>query len=161
MRLSSTDIYALKALGYLGTQPASRYVGSEELSEATGVKRTYLVRLMAALAGQGMVVSKKGAGGGYLLPKPAEEITLRDVLRAVDGPIAPLSCVSLNWPKACSLEGQCRARSRVWMRVRDAVLEALSHATVADLAEDFKQGIEYTACLEHLLHPSELLVSKD
>ncbi len=161
MRLSSTDIYALKALGYLGTQPATRYVGSEELSGATGVKRTYLVRLMAALAGQGLILSKKGAGGGYTLPKAPQEITLRDVLRAVDGPIAPLSCVSLNWPKACSLEGRCQARSRVWLRVRDAVLEALSHVTVEDLAEDFRQGIEYSACLDHLLHPSELLAPKD
>lgn len=161
MRLSSTDIYALKALGYLATQPTNRYVGSEELSEATGVKRTYLVRLMAALAGQGLIVSKKGAGGGYLLPKPAHEITLRDVIRAVDGPIAPLSCVSLNWPKACELEARCCARNRIWLRVRDAVLEALAHTTVADLAEDFKQGIEYSACLDHLLHPSELLLSKD
>lgn len=161
MRLSSTDIYALKALGYLGTQPANRYVGSEELAEATGVRRTYLVRLMAALAGQGLILSKKGAGGGYTLPKAPEAITLRDVLRAVDGPIAPLSCVSLNWPKACSLEACCQARNRIWIRVRDAVLEALSQVTVADLAQDFAQGVDYTPCLEHLLHPSELLASKD
>lgn len=160
MRLSSTDIYAFKALGYLGTQPQGRYVGSEEISAATGVRRTYLVRILATLSGHGLVASRRGVGGGYALPKKAEEISLRDVMRAVDGPIAPLSCVSLNWPKACGEQGRCRARSLVWLRVRDAVLEVMSSVSVADLAEDFRQGVDYDECLEHLLHPVELLAPK-
>jgi len=158
MRLSTTDIYAFKALGYLGTQP-ERFVGSEELSRVTGVRRTYLVRILAALVGYGLVISKKGAGGGYALPRPPEEINLRDVLRAVDGPISPISCVSLVWPKRCKEEGRCHIRGQVWVRIRDAVLQTLSQASVADLAEDFRQGVDYTECLEHLLHPGELLVS--
>ena len=157
MRLSNTDIYAFKALGYLGTQPPERFVGSEELSQITGVRRTYLVRILAALVGHGLVVSKKGAGGGYALPRSPEEINLRDVIRAVDGPIAPLSCVSLNWPKLCSEERRCHARSAVWIRVRDAVLATLSAVSVADLASDFKQGVDYSECLGHLLPSSELL----
>lgn len=157
MRLSKTDIYALKTLGYLGTQPPGRFVGSEELSRATGVRHTYLVRILAALVGHNLVVSKKGQGGGYALPRPPEEINLRDVIRAVDGPIAPLACVSLNWPKPCVEEGRCWARGRVWLKVRDAVLESLSRVSVADLAADFMQGIDYTECLGHLLPASELL----
>jgi Rrf2 family transcriptional regulator, cysteine metabolism repressor len=157
MRLSNTDIYAFKALGYLGTQPPERFVGSEELSQVTGVRRTYLVRILAALVGHGLVASKKGSGGGYSLPRPAHEINLRDVIRAVDGPIAPLACVSLNWPKSCVCETQCHMRKAVWVRVRDAVLATLSAVSVADLAEDFRQGVDYSECLGHLLHSSELL----
>ncbi len=157
MRLSKTDIYAFKTLGYLGTQPPGRLVGSEELSQATGVRHTYLVRILAALVGHNLVISKKGQGGGYALPRPPEEINLRDVIRAVDGPIAPLACVSLNWPKACEEEKRCRARSAVWLKVRDAVLESLSQVSVADLAADFSQGVDYSECLGHLLHSSELL----
>jgi len=160
MRLSKTDIYALKTLGYLGTQPRERYVGSEELSRATGVRHTYLVRILAALVSHQLVVSKKGQGGGYALPRPAEEINLRDVIRAVDGPIAPLSCVSLNWPKACPEEKRCLARSTVWLKVRDAVLQSLGQVSVADLAADFQQGIDYSECLEHLLPASELLTRR-
>ncbi|RDI94688.1 Rrf2 family transcriptional regulator [Meiothermus sp. QL-1] len=160
MRLSKTDIYALKTLGYLGTQPPDRFVGSEELSRATGVRHTYLVRILAALVGHNLVISKKGQGGGYALPRPPEEINLRDVIRAVDGPIAPLACVSLNWPKPCVEESRCRARSVVWLKVRDAVLESLSRVSVADLAEDFRRGVDYSECLEHLLPASELLTRR-
>lgn len=160
MRLSKTDIYAFKTLGYLGTQRVERFVGSEELSKATGVPHTYLVRILAALVGHNLVTSKKGQGGGYALPRPAEEIDLRDVIRAVDGPIAPLSCVSLNWPKACGKANRCLARSAVWLKVRDAVLQSLSQLSVADLAADFRQGVDYTECLEHLLPSSELLTRR-
>lgn len=157
MRLSTTDIYAFKALGYLGSQPEGQFVGSEELSRQTGVGRTYLVRILSALVAYGLVASRKGAGGGYALPRPAAQINLADVMRAVDGPIAPLACVSLNWPKDCLQQGCCQARSRIWLRVRDAVLQVLSLATVADLAADFAQGLDYSDCLDHLLHASEFL----
>ncbi|GIW35067.1 Rrf2 family transcriptional regulator [Meiothermus sp.] len=160
MRLSKTDIYAFKTLGYLGTQPPGRLVGSEELSQATGVRHTYLVRILAALVGHNLVVSKKGQGGGYTLPRPPEEINLRDVIRAVDGPIAPLACISLNWPKACAKEAHCHARSAVWLKVRDAVLQSLSQVSVADLAADFRQGVDYSECLDHLLPSSELLTRR-
>ncbi|MCX7801958.1 MAG: Rrf2 family transcriptional regulator [Meiothermus ruber] len=160
MRLSKTDIYAFKILGYLGAQAPERLVGSEELSKATGVPHTYLARILAALVGHNLVVSKKGQGGGYALPRPAEEINLRDVIRAVDGPIAPLACVSLNWPKACVEERRCHARSVVWLKVRDAALQILSQVSVADLAADFQQGVDYTECLGHLLPSSELLTRR-
>ncbi len=160
MRLSKTDIYAFKTLGYLGTQPPGRFVGSEELSKATRVRHTYLVRILAALVGHNLVVSKKGQGGGYALPRPPEEINLRDVIRAVDGPIAPLACVSLNWPKACAEENRCRARSVVWLKVRDAVLQSLGQVSVADLAADFQHGVDYSECLDHLLPASELLTRR-
>ncbi len=160
MRLSKTDIYAFKILGYLGTQSPERLVGSEELSRATGVSQTYLARILAALVGHHLVISKKGQGGGYTLPRPPQEINLRDVIRAVDGPIAPLACVSLNWPKACLEEKRCHARSTVWLKVRDAVLQSLSQVSVADLATDFRQGVDYSECLGHLLPSSELLTRR-
>lgn len=154
MRLSATDIYAFQALGFLGTQPPGRWVGSDEISEATGVVRPYLMRVLAQLSSKGIVSSKKGTGGGYALAREPELINLRDVVRAVDGPVAPLSCVSLNWHVDCPEEGRCHARSAVWERVRDAMLAALSEVSVADLAADFAQGVNYNLCLSHLLRPN-------
>ena len=154
MRLSATDIYAFQALGYLGTQPLGAWVGGDDISRATGVARPYLMRVLAQLVSKGIVSSKKGTGGGYALAENAEDINLRDVLRAIDGPVAPLSCVSLNWHVSCIEEDRCHARSAVWERVRDALLAALSEVSVADLAADFEQGVTYTPCLSHLLKPN-------
>jgi Rrf2 family protein len=154
MRLSATDIYAFQALGFLGTQERDRWVASDDISEATGVARPYLVRILATLSGRGIVSSKKGTGGGYALAHPAEEINLKDVVRAIDGPVAPLSCVSLNWHKDCPEQERCHVRDSVWTRVRDAMLAALGTVTVEDLAIDFRQGVGYEHCLDHLLSPN-------
>lgn len=154
MRLSTTDIYAFHALAFLGTQEGGRWVGSDEISEATGIARPYLVRILATLSSHQIISSKKGTGGGYALSKDAGELNLRDVMRAIDGPVAPLSCVSLNWGKHCQEEQRCTARNRIWIKVRDAMLAALAEVSVADLAQDFKHGVNYQFCLEHLLGPN-------
>lgn len=154
MRLSTTDIYAFQALGFLGTQPPGRWVGSDEISEATGVARPYLMRVLAQLSTKEIIISKKGTGGGYALVREAQLINLRDVMRAIDGPVAPLSCISRNWHVPCREEHRCHARTSVWQRVRDALLEALSEVSVADLATDFAQGVTYEPCLDHLLRPN-------
>lgn len=154
MRLSATDIYAFQALAFLGTQARDSWVGSEDISEATGIARPYLVRILATLSSSNIITSKKGTGGGYALSKDASELNLCDVMRAIDGPVAPLSCVSLNWGKDCSAQDRCHARSKIWLKVRDAMLSALAEVSVADLAEDFEQGVSYALCLEHLLSPS-------
>ena len=154
MRLSATDIYAFQALGYLGTQPLDAWTGSDDISEATGIARPYLVRILATLSSSGVILSKKGTGGGYALAKEPSDINLRDVMRAIDGPVAPLSCVSLNWHEACVEEARCHARQTVWLKIRDALLEVLADVTVEDLAQDFEQGVTYAPCLEHLLSPN-------
>ncbi|MCA9838078.1 MAG: Rrf2 family transcriptional regulator [Trueperaceae bacterium] len=154
MRLSTTDIYALHALAFLGTQETGRWVGSDAISEATGIARPYLVRILATLSNNHIISSKKGTGGGYALAKDASELNLRDVMRAIDGPVAPLSCVSLNWGKACPEEKRCNARNNIWLKVRDAMLAALAEVSVADLAQDFDRGVNYHLCLEHLLSPN-------
>ena len=151
MRLSTTDVYALHALAFLGAQPVGTWSTSEEVSHATGVARPYLVRLLATLVAADVVASKKGVGGGYALGRPAAAIDLRTVMRAIDGPIAPLACVSLNWYVACPEEPRCHARSAVHERVRDAMLTALSGVTVADLVVDAVAGVDYRHCVDHVL----------
>ncbi len=151
MRLSTTDVYAFQALGYLGTCDTECWMSSDDISSATGVARPYLVRILATLSNNGIIVSKKGTGGGYALSKHAKDINLKEVMRAIDGPVAPLSCISLNWNESCVEEKRCHARTTVWQRVRDAMLAALEEVTVDDLAIDFKQGNNYQPCLEHLL----------
>lgn len=153
MRLSTTDIYALQALAHLAVEGDGDWIPGEAMSVAIGVPQPYLARVLATLGASGIVRSKKGVGGGYALARAAVDISLRDVLRAVDGPVAPLACVSLNWRVACPEEGRCHARDAIWLRVRDAILEVLATVNVADLAVDFGRGIRYHECLERLLSP--------
>jgi Rrf2 family transcriptional regulator, cysteine metabolism repressor len=160
MRLSNTDVYAFKALAYLGTLPAGSSIQSDVIAEATGVPKPYLVRLLASLSSHGIIVGRRGLGGGYSLARPAEQIPLSQVIRAMDGPVAPLSCVSLNWHKDCPEETRCHVRGRVWLRMREAVLAVLEATSVADLVEDAKAGVDYTHCLEHLLRPSNAAVQR-
>ncbi|MBB5232664.1 Rrf2 family transcriptional regulator [Deinococcus budaensis] len=159
MRLSATDVYAFQALGFLGTQALdaqdpARWVSSEEISEATGVHRPYLVRILAALTAKGIVKSKKGIGGGYALSRKPRLISLCEVVRAIDGPVAPLSCISLNWHEPCVEENRCHVRATVYTRMRDAMLGVLQDFSVEDLVTDARQGVSYGHCLGHLLKPN-------
>ena len=154
MRLSTTDIYAFQALGYLGTQDGQRWIASDEISEHTHIARPYLVRILAALSAKGILKSKKGIGGGYALARKPQLISLCEVVRAVDGPVAPLSCISLNWRESCPEEDRCHARNTVYTRMRDAMLAVLQEFSVQDLVIDAAQGVSYSLCLEHLLKPN-------
>ena len=159
MRLSTTDIYAFQALSYLGTRlptpgEGERWISSDDISEHTGVARPYLVRILAALSAKGVIRSKKGIGGGYALARKPQLISLCEVVRAVDGPVAPLSCISLNWGEHCVEEERCHARNTVYTRMRDAMLAVLQEFSVEDLVIDARQGVNYGHCLEHLLRPN-------
>lgn len=156
MRLSSTDIYAFKALAHLGTLMPGAWDHGDDIARATGVPRPYLARVLAALTARGITASRKGAAGGYALARDPREISLSEVIRAIDGPVAPLSCSSLNWHKPCPEEPRCHARGRVWTRVRDAVLTVLETTSVQDLVDDARQGVDYAHCLDHLLRPHEV-----
>jgi Rrf2 family protein len=151
MRLSATDVYALQALGFLGDRYGEGLTSGDTIVEATGVARAYLARILSSLVASDILISRKGSGGGYALAAEPSSISLRDVMRAIDGPVAPLSCVSLNWHESCELEASCHARGAIWQKVRDAVLTALEDVTVADLVEDRRQGNTYAPCLMHLL----------
>lgn len=154
MRLSATDVYALQALGYLAARHGRGWTGSDAIAEATGIGRPYLARVLATLVASGILASKKGAGGGYALQREPATVDLREVMRAIDGPVAPLSCVSRNWHEACGVEDRCHARGAIWQRVRDAVLDALAEVSLADLGRDFEHGVDYRPCLDHLLRPN-------
>lgn len=151
MRLSTTDVYAFHALAFLGAQPSGAWATSEAISAATGVARPYLVRLLATLVAAGLLASKRGVRGGYALAYAPSAIDLRAVVRAIDGPIAPLSCASLNWYAPCPEEGRCHAQVSVHARIRDAMLEALGRLTVADLVVDQVRGVDYRHCVQHVL----------
>ncbi len=112
-----------------GTGPASL----ADIAEEEDLPRAYLEQLVTNLRESALVHSTRGAHGGYELSRPPGQITMSDVLRALEGPIAPMICAS-DEPghAACVRAGHCTV-NLLWVRVRDAISGALESMTLADL----------------------------
>ena len=100
--ISQKAKYAFKALAHLaGVEPGSS-VQIEEIASKSAVPRKFLEHILLDLKRNGVVASRRGRSGGYLLIKPPAEITIGQILRAIDGPIAPLPCISRTAYRRCS-----------------------------------------------------------
>jgi Rrf2 family cysteine metabolism transcriptional repressor len=114
---------------HFGTGPASL----AEIATAEDMPRAYLEQLAFVLRDAGLVVSTRGAHGGYELARPPAEIAMSEVLRALEGPLAPMICATEDDAHdACARTSTCTV-NLLWVRVRDAVAGALDGVTLADL----------------------------
>jgi Rrf2 family protein len=105
------------------------------IAERQGISERYLEQLMVPLKRAGLVKSVRGSQGGYTLGKNPQDITAGDIVRVLEGPIAPVDCVSENNPEACSRADYCVTRV-VWTKVRDSIAEVLDSYTLAGLAQE-------------------------
>jgi Rrf2 family cysteine metabolism transcriptional repressor len=106
-----------------------------EVSRLQNISLAYLEQIVASLREAGLVVSTRGAHGGYHLARQPHAITVGDVLRALEGPIAPVVCASeARQGGRCEREEVCLTRP-VWEKVRDSIVTALDSTTLADLIE--------------------------
>lgn len=135
--ITSKAKYALQALIQLARRPEGAVVLIEELAKGEGIPRKYLAQILHVLKMRGVLRSRKGRGGGYQLARPASQIQVSEVLRALDGPLALVSCVSQTAYapcRECTDEATCGIRS-VMKEVRDSIAEILDRTTVADLVQ--------------------------
>lgn len=103
------------------------------IASDSAVPPTYLEQLIGPLRRAGLVVSTRGAHGGYQLSRPPQDVRVGEVYRVMEGPIAPMSCVSEeNDDDLCPMIDGCATRA-VWVKVRDSIVEALDSTTLADL----------------------------
>ena|SRR5438874_212347 len=115
---------------HYGTGPASL----TEIAAEEDLPRPYLEQLAMGLRDAGLVVSTRGAHGGYQLARPPDEIPMTVVLRALEGPIAPMVCASEDPEHATICDRTARCTVNVlWVRIRDAIAGALDQMTLADL----------------------------
>lgn len=136
MRLSKRSEYGIRALLLLATPAAdgSRVMLQiKEISEREKIPAKYLEQILLALKNAGILHSKMGLGGGYYLAKPANQISLGHIIRELDGPIAPLRCVSqiAYEPCDCPDEASCGLRL-VMFDVRAAMTAILDNTSLAD-----------------------------
>lgn len=134
--LSDTARYAVRALIVLAQRDPDS-VSILEVAGAAGAPRKYLEAVLLRLKRDGILSSTRGRAGGYRLARPAPEITVADIIRSMDGPLALAPCASRTRYAACNdcvdVEA-CRIRD-VLLEGRDALAEVLERRTLADLAE--------------------------
>jgi Rrf2 family protein len=118
-------------MSVLAVQPAGEAARAEDVAVAQDIPLNFLLGILRELRNAHLVRSVRGREGGYLLSRPAAEISLADVIRAVDGPLANVRDMSLA---ELSYEGSAEALKDVWMAVRGSLREVLENVTLADLA---------------------------
>jgi FeS assembly SUF system regulator len=131
LRLSKLTDYAVVVLVRLAA--AEGVQTSPGIAATTGIPEPTVAKVLKTLAGGGLVASQRGARGGYRLVRPLSAIPIADVIAAIDGPIALAACVDGSATE-CESRGLCPVRGR-WDPVNDAIHQALTAITLADMAE--------------------------
>jgi len=130
MRTTAKADYAVRAAVELAASYGSP-VPADRIAEAQNIPANFLENILLDLRRAGIVESRRGAAGGYLLAKPAKQIVVADVVRAVEGPLASVRGLS---PDQLDYEGSAESLRDVWVALRSAVRSVLEHVTLADIA---------------------------
>jgi FeS assembly SUF system regulator len=136
MRLTSLADYAVVLLAAAARHPEGARLTAGGLAEETGVPVPTAQKLMGRLASAGLLASARGTGGGFVLARGADGISLADIIEAVEGPIAMTSCIEGS-SHECALEGSCTVRPHMGI-VNGAVRGALQNVSLASLSVGVK-----------------------
>ena len=131
LRLSKMTDYAVVVMGRLASRPDDRQSASE-IAEATGLPAATVGQVLKALGGSGLVTSTRGAFGGYVLARTPDEISVAEIVTALDGPVAITACVDGADEDPCAMESVCMLRGS-WDAVNHAIEDALTGVTLADM----------------------------
>lgn len=134
--LTNKGKYGLKAMVHLARLPVGATEQSAEIASTEHISKKFLDAILLDLKNAGFVRSKKGPGGGYTLARPAEEIVVGAIVRALDGPLAPIACASRTAYQPCDdCDDLTACAVRLTMlEVRDAMAEVLDRLSLADMA---------------------------
>jgi len=139
MRLSTRGRYGLRAMIDMAQNLATGPVVARNIAERQGISERYLEQLMVPLKRAGLVKSIRGSHGGYVLGGDPEKITAGDIIRVLEGPIAPVECVAETDPESCRRQEHCITRV-LWTQVRNAIALVLDSYSLADLAREAQNG---------------------
>lgn len=134
MKLTSRSEYGLLALVYLARQPDEKYVSVDEIATAQAIPPKFLEQILLILKRAQYLNSLKGQKGGYRLAKLPETISVADIIRALDGPLAPTESVSKYFYRATPIEKE-QALINLFVGVRDCILNILENTTLADISQ--------------------------
>jgi Rrf2 family protein len=132
--LTNKAKYGLKAMLHLAGRPDTVPVGILTIAKAEEIPKKFLDAILLELRRGGLVHSRKGRGGGYVLARPAAEIAVGRIVRVLDGPLAPIACASKTAYRPCADcdVPNCQTR-KMMQRVRDAMAEILDNTSLAEM----------------------------
>ena len=133
MKVSSRGEYGVRAMVALAKHHGQGPMSIAAVSKSSAIPAAYLEQLIGPLRRAGLVESRRGARGGYQLTRSPELVRVGEVYRVMEGPVAPMDCVSEDLSEqTCPLIDGCETRP-VWVRMRDAIVDSLDSMTLADL----------------------------
>lgn len=136
MKISTRGRYGVRALYDLATQYGEGPVPLKTVAERQGISENYLEQLISPLRRAGLVRALRGMAGGYELGREPARITVGDIIRVLEGPIAPVDCVGESAHAAsCGNPDDCVTR-RIWAKVADSIVAVLDGITLADLVHE-------------------------
>lgn len=133
LKLSKKADYALIAVQHLAQQPMATACSAKEIARTYGIPTELLAKILQKLAKHGLLASQHGTNGGYVLARPAREISAFEVIRAIEGPLFITSCVTDK--RECGQMTRCTVREPL-QRVNDTLVKALSEVRMSSLAQD-------------------------
>ena len=133
LKINRQTDYAVRVVLALAKQPAGTRLSSAQIQREMLIPQAFMARIVAKLAQDGLVATYPGRDGGLQLPRPASELTLKDVVESFEGPILLSECMQATGEDECPFQSDCPVRSK-WGRVQVAMLREMASISFADLA---------------------------
>ena len=136
MMFSTKAEYGVRVMAHLASNDGGQPISLGAIAEAEGLPLAYLEHLVQRLRRAGLVESRRGAHGGYSLARPAAQVTMAEVVQALEGTIAPIECISSaeDGSLVCAREGESPCPTKLlWTRVQGSIVRTLNDMTLADL----------------------------
>ncbi|MDW7673150.1 MAG: Rrf2 family transcriptional regulator [Bacillota bacterium] len=135
MKLSTKGEYGVRAMFDIAMRHGEGPISLKSIAERQDISEHYLEQLIAGLRKAGLVRSIRGAQGGYILAREPDEIKVGDIIRVLEGPIAPVDCVCEEEPEKCNRAESCVTRG-IWAKLRDSISNVLDSITLADMCQE-------------------------
>jgi FeS assembly SUF system regulator len=153
IRLSKLADYGIVIMTTMARHP-ERCQNAPEIAALSHIPLPMASKILKALARTGLLASHRGAKGGYGLARPAERISVAEIIAALDGPIALTACIE-DGPGECEIEARCPARAN-WQRINDAIRHALESITLAEMAQTIPRAFGVPAVTSERMRARQL-----
>lgn len=137
LKISTKGRYGLRALIDLAQYSEIEPVSISSIATRQGISERYLEQLMTLLKKAGLIKSIRGAGGGYVLAKDMNEISVGDVLRALEGSLEPVECLAYRTEEGCEAAGGCVTKY-VWQKINESINRTVDEMNLKQLVEESK-----------------------